>query len=86
MICYVYVLYSPGHRRFYIGISDQPDVRFKQHNAGKVKSTRPFRPWTMLLLEEHASRSEALKRERYLKSGWGRRWLKKQVQGNGLAT
>ena len=76
---YVYVLKSIGHDRQYVGSSADPDQRLKAHNAGKVKSTKGYRPWLRVLLEEHADRNAAEKRERYLKSGWGRRWLKEQI-------
>ena len=76
---YVYVLKSIEYDRLYVGSSADPDERLKSHNAGKVKSTKAYRPWVRVLLEEHADRSTAEKRERYLKSGWGRRWLKEQI-------
>ena len=81
--CYVYVLLSENHDRMYIGSSEEPDRRLVSHNAGKVRSTKRYRPWRCVLLEEYADRLTAEKRERYLKSGWGRRWLKSHV---GLAT
>ena len=79
---YVYVLKNFEFNRLYIGSSASPDKRLMAHNAGKVKSTKRFRPWERILLEEHDDREKAEKRERYLKSGWGRRWLRQ----NGLAT
>lgn len=78
-IYYVYVLRSLDLDRLYIGSSAAPDVRLCSHNAGRVKSTKAYRPWERVLLEEYPGRSTAEKRERYLKSGWGRRWLKKQL-------
>jgi putative endonuclease len=75
---YVYVLKSLGHDRQYVGSSSKPDERLKSHNAGRVRSTKAFRPWERVLLEKHPDREIAEKRERYLKSGWGRRWLKEQ--------
>ena len=76
---YVYVLHSIEHDRLYIGSSASPDERLKSHNAGRVKSTKAYRPWKRVFLEEHSDRNTAEKRERYLKSGWGRRWLKEQI-------
>ena len=81
--CYVYVLQSSRNARLYIGSSEEPDKRLAAHNAGKVRSTKSARPWKCILLESHPDRATAEKRERYLKSGWGRRTLKKQL---GLAT
>ena len=80
---YVYVLHSIEHDRQYVGSSAKPDERIKSHNAGRVKSTKAYRPWERVLLEEHSSRESAEKRERYLKSGWGRRWLKDNLRRDG---
>ena len=78
--CYVYVLRSLSEEaRLYIGSTATPDERLRSHNAGKVRSTKHYRPWSRILLETHLTRSAALKRERYLKSGYGRRWLKRHL-------
>ncbi|MBN2562068.1 MAG: GIY-YIG nuclease family protein [Phycisphaerae bacterium] len=74
-VYYVYVLRN-SKGRLYIGSSSAPDERLVSHNAGRVRSTKSHRPWSRVLLEEHPDRQAAEKRERYLKSGWGRRWLK----------
>ncbi|MFH0907203.1 MAG: GIY-YIG nuclease family protein [bacterium] len=73
----VYVLRSEDTGQLYIGSSADPDARLASHNAGCVCSTKSHRPWKRILLEEHAGRGTATKRERYLKSGWGRRELRK---------
>ncbi|HTS16800.1 MAG TPA: GIY-YIG nuclease family protein [Verrucomicrobiae bacterium] len=75
---YVYVLRSQKSGRLYIGSSADPDARLKAHNAGRSQWSRRLRPWVRVRLEEHPNRQTAEKRERYLKSGWGRRWLSKQ--------
>ena len=75
---FVYVLYSESSDRYYIGSSLKPDDRLSSHNSGKVKSTKSGRPWTRVYLEEASDRSSGLKREKYLKSGYGRAWLKRQ--------
>ncbi|NIL97346.1 MAG: GIY-YIG nuclease family protein, partial [Planctomycetales bacterium] len=76
---FVYVLSSKTEQRLYIGSTAEPDVRLTAHNAGRVRSTRLWRPWNMVLLEQHPDRPTAQKRERYLKSGWGRRWLRQNL-------
>ena len=60
---YVYVLRSLKNGRLYIGSSAQPDVRFGSHNAGRVRSTKAYRPWSRVLLEEHVDRETAETRE-----------------------
>ena len=80
---FVYVLQSIKSDRFYVGSSTKPDERLVSHNAGRVRSTKAYRPWERVLLEEHPDRNTAEKRERYLKSGWGRRWLKEYIRRDG---
>jgi putative endonuclease len=79
----VYVLQSTVSGKLYVGSSADPDTRLASHNAGRVRSTKSDRPWLRIHLEEHPDRHTAIKRERYLKSGWGRSWIK---QRTGLAT
>ena len=76
---YVYILRSLARDSLYIGSTQNPDVRLNAHNAGKVKSTKSFRPWIRIWLEEYETRSRAQKREKYLKSGWGRDWINKNI-------
>jgi putative endonuclease len=73
----VYVLKSEVVNRVYIGITDNLERRLKEHNKGKTKSTRFFRPWRILFTESYSTRIEARKRELYLKSGVGREFIKK---------
>ena len=54
---YVYVLHSAEYDRLYVGSSAKPDERLKSHNAGRVKSTKAFRPWARIHLEEHPDRN-----------------------------
>lgn len=77
---YVYVLRSVTADRLYIGSSADPEGRLAAHNAGRGGWTKKFRPWKIVLLEEHSDRKIAEKRERYLKSGWGRRWIDRRLK------
>ena len=78
---YVYVLYSSEHNRFYVGSSSNPDKRLQSHNQGRVRSTKAYRPWQRISLEMQSDREAMLKRERYLKSGWGHRELNQMLEG-----
>jgi putative endonuclease len=80
---YVYVLKSIKQDRLYIGSSARPDERLAAHNAGRVRSTKAWRPWRRIMLENCFGREDAEKREKYLKSGWGRRWLTKKLESDG---
>ncbi len=75
---YVYVLKSTQHFRFYVGMAVDVQRRLKEHNSGKTKSTKGWRPWVLFFSEEFSSRDEARAREKYLKSGYGKQWIKEK--------
>jgi len=74
---YVYVLKSEKNGSFYIGFTSNWEKRLKEHNQGKNKATRPFRPYNLIFYESFLNTKDAKAREEYLKSGWGWRSLKK---------
>lgn len=73
---YVYVIRSEKDGRFYVGMCVDVARRLKEHNAGKTFSTKGFRPWKLLLTEALPTRMEARIREKYLKSGIGKEYIK----------
>ncbi|NQT93276.1 MAG: GIY-YIG nuclease family protein [Lentisphaerae bacterium] len=73
---HAYILKSTIDGSYYKGSCDDLTVRLARHNGGKVKSTKRKRPWTLHYFETFATRSEALKRERFFKSRSGYRWLR----------
>jgi putative endonuclease len=73
---FVYIIYSPSHKRFYHGMTTNMKERLGQHNSGKVKSTKAFLPWVICKIELYKTVEEARKRELYFKTGSGRRYLK----------
>jgi putative endonuclease len=74
---YVYVLRSLKDHKRYIGSTDNLLKRVDEHNDALVKSTKNRRPLVLIYSEEFVLRSEALKRERFFKTGFGRSFLKK---------
>ncbi|MEK6557984.1 MAG: GIY-YIG nuclease family protein [Candidatus Margulisiibacteriota bacterium] len=68
----VYVLKSVSHRTRYVGSTRDIKARLEQHNTGKVRYTSGRRPWVLVYTEEYSSRSEAMRREKSLKTGSGR--------------
>ena len=50
-----------------------------QHKLGKEKTTRPYRPFRLVLLEEFPSRTDARVREKYLKTGTGKEYIKNEI-------
>ena len=73
---FVYAIYSLNKNYIYVGISDNPARRIEQHNNGYNKTTRPYLPFKILILEKFNLRKEAREREKYLKSGSGKEYLK----------
>jgi putative endonuclease len=67
MLYYVYILYSESRDRYYIGSCANVEERLARHNGGSTPSTKPGRPWKIVYTEAHTSKTEALKRENYLK-------------------
>ena len=72
MAYHVYVLESETTGRRYTGSCEDLSARLQRHNAGLSKSTRHGVPWTLKYTEEFETRSEAVRRERYFKTGRGR--------------
>ncbi|MFC5682657.1 GIY-YIG nuclease family protein [Flavobacterium sp. MAHUQ-51] len=76
---YVYVLESEKDGRLYKGHTSDIDKRIKEHNSGKTKSTKAYRPWNLVYFEVFDTREEAVLREKYFKSGIGREFLKEKL-------
>lgn len=73
---YVYYLRSIANpHRFYTGYSEDLQARLVYHNEGRVKSTKPYRPWSLIFYEAFACSADAKCREGYLKTTQGRRML-----------
>ena len=64
---FVYILKSLKDNGFYIGQTSNFDLRLEWHNKGRVQSTRRRIPFVLIKKEEFSTRSEARKRENYLK-------------------
>ena len=75
-IYYVYAIKSEVDGRIYIGFSSAVEKRLAEHNAGKTKSTKGYRPWKMIYTEEVIGRIAARNKEKYFKTGIGREFLK----------
>ncbi|MEK7178868.1 MAG: GIY-YIG nuclease family protein [Patescibacteria group bacterium] len=60
----------------YIGQTKNIDDRIARHNSGRSLSTKNKGPYALIHKEEYGTRAEAIKREKELKSGQGRKWIK----------
>lgn len=76
----VYVLRNEQDQ-LYKGITGDLEKRIVYHNAGLNTWTRGKGPWVVVYTEEYCSKSEALAREKFLKSGKGREFLKNKLSG-----
>ena len=77
---YVYVLRSEIDFGFYIGYTNDLRARLRQHTSGKSLATAHRQRWKLIYYEAYRNQADALGRERYLKSGSGRRFLKAQLR------
>ncbi|WP_422079905.1 GIY-YIG nuclease family protein [Ulvibacterium sp.] len=73
---FVYALWSERYDRIYVGFSNDPDRRLREHNSGKDGFTKRYVPWQRFYMEQAEDATEARKKEKYYKSGWGRKRLK----------
>ncbi len=73
---YVYVLRSSRDGYLYTGCSRDLQGRFELHNAGKVPSTRNRRPLELIYYEASLNEQDALGREKYLKTAYGKRYIR----------
>ena len=64
---FVYILKSEIDESYYIGYTSNLQNRLKEHNSGKTRYTSHKRPWKLVYREEFQDKSEALKREKFLK-------------------
>ena len=78
---YVYVLRSQVDDQFYVGFTRDLRQRFAEHQSGGVPSTRARRPFDLIYYEACLCLPDAIQRERYLKSAWGKRYLKTRLRG-----
>lgn len=78
---HVYVIQSELDGRLYVGMSLNPDTRLIDHNRGHVFSTKGYRPWKLVYKELVGDRKSARQREKYLKGGSGKEFIKKSILG-----
>ncbi len=76
---YTYVLKSYRDLKLYIGWTDDLSSRFIKHQKGLVLSTKNRRPFKLVYYEACLSKEGAIKREKQLKTGFGRKYLKNRI-------
>ncbi|MBL7137105.1 MAG: GIY-YIG nuclease family protein [Candidatus Marinimicrobia bacterium] len=76
----VYVLKSLKDNNYYVGMSENVNRHIKEHNTGKVRSTKYRIPFKLIYVEKCIDRASARKCEKYLKSAAGRRYLHNKIR------
>ena len=77
---YTYFLKSSLKNYFYTGCCKDLKGRFSDHNEGKVRSTKPYRPFVLVYYEACLNKEDAYKREKYLKTRLGKNYFKKRLK------
>ncbi|OGL86138.1 hypothetical protein A3I40_01730 [Candidatus Uhrbacteria bacterium RIFCSPLOWO2_02_FULL_48_12] len=77
---YVYVLWNPERNRFYIGSTNDLRRRLAEHRRGKTHSTLRLGSFKLVYCEICLNKQDALDRERQLKTGFGRGYIKRRLK------
>lgn len=77
---YIYVLQSEKDNNFYVGYTANLKEQIKEHNKGRVESTKKRIPLKIIYYEACLEKQDALKREKYLKSNYGKRYIKNRFR------
>ena len=76
----VYILKSIHHQKTYVGYTANLIQRFYSHNKlAKKGYTTKYRPWQVVYVQFFESKKETIAREKFLKSGKGRAWIKQYI-------
>ena len=79
---YVYVLRSEKDGNFYVGFTSDLKKRIEEHNQGLTKSTKYRRPLELIYYEASRHRIDAMRREKYLKTTYGRRYIRGRAKSD----
>lgn len=77
---YVYILLSQETAKWYTGSTNDLRKRILSHNSGKNKSTKYGVPWKLIYYESSLNKYDARAREKYLKSGMGKRYIQNRLK------
>lgn len=81
---YTYILLSSKFHKFYFGSTNNLRIRYKLHNSGKVRSTKPYLPWKIVWYGSFQTEKESRNFELYLKTGSGKAFAYKRLVGVAL--
>lgn len=78
----LYILKSNRDGRLYTGCTNNLKKRFDFHNSGKAKFTSEYTPFLIIFYEAFINRDDAFRREKWLKTGWGRNHLRTMLRNS----
>jgi putative endonuclease len=73
---FVYAIKSENRNYIYVGLTNNIERRLAEHNGGMNKTTKPYRPFSLIYSEQFETRVEACKKEKLFKGGSGKEFLK----------
>ena len=77
---FIYVMKSKKDELLYTGFTDNLERRLLEHNQGMQESTKNRAPFEVIYFERCIDKRDAINREKYLKSGWGKKYLKSRLR------
>jgi putative endonuclease len=83
MSYYVYIIQSLADGAYYIGYTHDLTLRLEHHRDGWTQSTKNKGPWELVYIEEFSTKSEAIKRERQIKSMKSRKYIESLIRHAG---
>ena len=78
---YLYILKSSTVKKYYIGISENPQTRLKYHNTIEKGFTSRYRPWKIVITKEYETKETALAMERKVKRWKSKVMVEKLING-----
>ena len=80
MFYYTYVVQSLKDKQWYTGCTNNLRKRLKEHNEGRVSATKNRKPFRLIYCEICLNKEDAYRREKYLKTGMGKRYLRNRLK------
>ncbi len=77
---FVYAIKSKVKNFIYVGLTSNLENRILRHNSGYERATKPYRPYELIYYEVQETRIKARQREKYLKSGVGKEFLRRLIK------
>jgi putative endonuclease len=80
---YTYIIYSPSLDKYYVGYTQNLELRIERHNSSWGKFTSSGIPWKLVYSESFAKKSEAIKRENEIKKKRSRKYIERLISHAG---